>query len=44
MSAPVVAYAGLKSLIISETELLQTRAPAYLEQLKKTALTQQAQV
>jgi len=40
----VMAYAGLKSLILSETELLQTRAPAYLGQLQKMAFAQQAQL
>ncbi len=40
----VFAYAGLKSLILSETELLQTRAPAYLAQLQKMALAQQDQL
>lgn len=37
-----VAYAGLKTVILEETELFQTRAPAYLQQLQKTAVSQQA--
>ncbi len=39
-----VAYAGLKSMILSEAELFQERAPAYLSQLQKTAYAQQAQL
>lgn len=38
------AYAGLKSMIVSETELFQTRAPAFLSKLQETALAQQAQL
>ncbi|MDP3542609.1 MAG: AI-2E family transporter [Elusimicrobiota bacterium] len=38
------AYAGLKSLIVSETELFQTRAPAYLSQLQKTVYAQQKEL
>ena len=37
-----IAYAGLKTVIVSETELLQTRAPAYLQQIQKAAYSQQA--
>jgi predicted PurR-regulated permease PerM len=37
-----VAYAGLKSVILSETELFQSRAPAYFQEFQKTAHTQQA--
>ena len=33
----VGAYAGFKSLIVSEAELLQSRAPAYLRQVKRMA-------
>ena len=40
----VVAYAGLKTMIQSETELFQTRAPAYLSQLQKMAYAQQSQL
>jgi len=39
-----MAYAGLKSLILSETELFSTRAPAYLSQIQKAAYAQQAQL
>ncbi len=38
----VIAYAGLKTVIVSETELLQTRAPAYLQQIQKAVYSQQA--
>ena len=38
----LIAYAGLKTLILSETEHLQTRGPAYLQQLQKAAYSQQA--
>jgi predicted PurR-regulated permease PerM len=34
-------YAGLKNVILSETELFQERAPAYLQQIQKTASAQQ---
>lgn len=40
----VGAYAGLKTLIVSETELFQQRAPAYLSKLQKTAYAQQKQL
>ncbi|MCM2305334.1 MAG: AI-2E family transporter, partial [Elusimicrobia bacterium] len=36
------AYAGLKPMILSETELLQTRAPGYLSELQKAVYAQQA--
>ncbi len=39
-----MAYAGLKTMILSETEMFQTRAPAYLAQLQRTAYAQQAQL
>ncbi|MDD5303890.1 MAG: AI-2E family transporter [Elusimicrobia bacterium] len=38
------AYAGMKSVILEETEMLQTRAPAYFQQLQKTAYAQQARL
>jgi predicted PurR-regulated permease PerM len=37
-----VAYAGLKSMILAETELFQTRAPSYLSEIQKTITVQQA--
>ncbi|MBI4061125.1 MAG: AI-2E family transporter [Elusimicrobia bacterium] len=40
----LMAYAGLKSLIITEAELIQTRAPSYLAQMQKTAYAQQARL
>lgn len=40
----VGAYAGMKTLIVSETELFQMRAPAYLSQLQKTAYAQQKEL
>lgn len=36
------AYAGLKPMILSETELLQTRAPGYLSELQRAVYAQQA--
>lgn len=36
------AYAGLKGVILEETELFQTRAPAYLQKIQQTAAQQQA--
>lgn len=38
------AYAGLKGVILEETELFQTRAPAYLQKIQQTAVQQQAQL
>ncbi|UPT75318.1 MAG: AI-2E family transporter [Elusimicrobiota bacterium] len=35
-------YTGLKGVIVEETELLQNRAPAYIQRLKTTAAVQQA--
>ena len=40
----LIAYAGLKSMIIEETELLQARAPQYLAQVQKMVYVQQAQL
>lgn len=37
----LVAYAGMKTVILSETVLFQERAPAYLSQLQKAAYAQQ---
>jgi predicted PurR-regulated permease PerM len=42
LALAVVAYAGLKSVILEETEMLQDRAPAYFQKLQKTAYAQQA--
>jgi predicted PurR-regulated permease PerM len=38
------AYAGLKTVIVQETELLQTRAPGYFQQLQRAAYIQQARL
>ncbi len=38
----LVGYAGLKTVILEETETFTTRAPAYLQQFKKAAASQQA--
>ncbi len=37
-------YAGFKTIILSEAELIQARAPAYLAQTQRTILRQQAEL
>lgn len=44
LALSVMAYAGLKSMVRTEAELFQIRAPAYLAQVQRMARTQQAQL
>ncbi len=44
LALSLVAYAGLKSMILSETELFQSRAPGYLSQVQKLVYAQQVQL
>ena len=42
LALAAVAYAGLKSVLLEETERFQTRAPAYFQQFQRAAYAKQA--